>query len=108
MRAGKLRHRVVIQEIVGTRSNYGEELQTWKNVVTLWASVQPQRGAEKYESAQDVPNYSVKIRCRYYSGIDEKMRVSWGGKYYNIQAIIVVNEIKHEMILLCEEGSNDG
>lgn len=76
MRAGQLRHRVVIQSKSVSQNGFGEEVVTWVEVVTVWASVEPVRGRELIEAGQDVAERMTRIRMRYQQVLPE-WRVVW-------------------------------
>lgn len=104
MRAGWLRHRVVVQEKNVTRNDYGEEIVAWTNVATLWASVEPVRGREYRAADSEQADISVKIRARYYAGILPTMRAIWNGHIYDIEQVVRPLEINREVILMCREN----
>lgn len=105
MRAGKLRHRVTIQENNPTRDSDGAELDNWENVATVWAAVIPLSGQEQFviDSDQLVAQATTRIEIRYRSGLNSKMRVTWGNHVYDIQTILEVESARRELHLLCKE-----
>ncbi|MCB0190645.1 MAG: phage head closure protein [Anaerolineae bacterium] len=109
MRAGKLRHRVVIQQNTPTRDTDGAELESWSTVATVWAAVIPLSGREQFINAEDqtVALSSTRIEMRYRSGLTTRMRVTWSGHTYDIQRIVEVNTRQRELHLLCEEVNAD-
>jgi len=107
MFAGWLRHRIVIQELVGTKNSYGEVVQSWQDVATVWASIEPLRGREYVEAAAAQVNVDHRIRIRYRSGISPKMRVKYGERTFQINSVVDPREEHKEMELMCEEDVND-
>lgn len=103
MRAGRLRHRVTIQAQVDTQDEYGEELQNWNDVVTVWASVEPLRGSERVESKGELGLLDTRIVMRYRSGISSDMRAVFGERVFDIDSVINPYERKKEMQLMCVE-----
>jgi len=108
MRAGRMRHRVTIQQQSTTQDTYGQPANTWADVATVWAAVEPIRGKEYFDASQDNAETTTRVRMRYRSGITQDMRISFDSRLYNIQSIIRPREIHHEMELMCSEGINDG
>lgn len=104
MQAGKLRHRVTIQQLVGTRDVDGAVVPTWQNVKTVWGAVEPLRGREFVEAAQLQEEITTRVRIRYRSGIVPAMRVLWGGFIYDIRAVVHVETRFREMHLMCVEA----
>jgi SPP1 family predicted phage head-tail adaptor len=103
IQAGRLRHRVIIQSNTPTQNTSGEEVPSWGTFATVWASVEPQSGAEKFDPEQFYSTTTVKIRIRYLSGLTTKMRVSFDSKSYDIEAIIQMNTIRKEMEITARE-----
>jgi SPP1 family predicted phage head-tail adaptor len=103
MQAGRLRHRVTIQEKNASRNTYGEEVPAWSEIATVWAGVEPLRGREYLEMRQVQAEVTTRIRMRYLSGIAPEMRVVWGNHTYDILTVIHINTRGAEMQLLCSE-----
>ena len=107
MRAGKLRHRVVIQEKVVARDGYGEEDVTWTEVDTVWGSVEPLRGREYLEGRQEQADVSHRIRMRYQGSITPTMRVSYGSRVFEVLSVLNPVERDISLELMCREAVDD-
>jgi SPP1 family predicted phage head-tail adaptor len=104
MRAGRLRHRLILQSQVETRDPTGGVTITYKTQATVWGGIEPLSGRE-YTAIQQTQNEaSVRIIMRYHSGIDESWRVVNDGRYYAIQSIINENDRDRQLILMCLQG----
>lgn len=103
MQAGKLRHRVTIQEKDVTQNDYGEEVITWDDVATVWGAVEPLQGREFLEAQRLGAEVNTRIRIRHRDGIVPEMRVSWGDHAYDIEAVIAIEERQREIHLMCRE-----
>jgi SPP1 family predicted phage head-tail adaptor len=103
MQAGKLRHRIVIQEKSVTRDEYNAEVITWTEVDTVWASVEPLSGREFLEGRLVEATVSHRITIRYLSGITPEMRVLWGSRVFDVEAILNIEERDKMMVLMCQE-----
>lgn len=108
MRAGRLRHRVDLQEPVTVVDDYGGETDTWSTIGTFWAAVEPIRGKERFASGQRIHERDVRVVMRYVGEITEAMRISFDGLVYDIKAVVLKDSIKREYELLCTQGANDG
>ncbi len=76
MRAGRLRHRVQIQERVETtRDEHGGISPTWSTIATVSASVEPLRGRELFEAQQVQERTTIRVRMRHYPGLTTKHRL---------------------------------
>jgi SPP1 family predicted phage head-tail adaptor len=117
MRAGKLRHRLVIQKKSSgspTRTSTGASGLTWATLLTVYGSLEPLSG-ERLETAQATwPKATVEARVRYRSEILDadtsgtSMRISFGGRFYPIGKVLNMEERNKELHLLCTQGSASG
>ena len=106
MEAGKLRHRVNIQQQVTTQDSYGEAVNTWTDIYSsISASIEPISGKEFFSGEKYNMEISHKIRIRYKSGIYPKQRVKFGSRYFDIETIINWQERNIEQQLMCKEVS---
>lgn len=103
VRAGDLRHRVTIQQLVTTYNEYNEPVATWSDIATVWAFVEPLSGREYFAAEQIQARVNTRIVIRYRAGIVPAMRVMWGAKVYNIRAVIDTEGRHEELQLMCEE-----
>jgi SPP1 family predicted phage head-tail adaptor len=112
MRSGPLRHRVTIQELVAgsPQQNSGGEMDdTWTDVATVNASVEPLRGRELIAAQTTNSEVTGTIRMRYRSGITSKMRcVLDGTRYFDILGVVNTMERNRELLLSVREGLNNG
>jgi len=108
MRAGKLRHQITLQRKSLTPDEYGGPVETWTDVGTVWASVEPLQGRELTNAQTVNAETTTKITMRYVSGVTAADRIVFGGRFYNLQSVIDP-EMKHrELIILAFEGLNEG
>lgn len=107
MRAGRLRHRLVLQSKTLTSNAYGEQIVTWSDEDTVWGAIEPVGGREYFAQDQTQAEARVRIVIRYHSTIDETWRVKNGGLYYNVVSVIN-HDMRDRMItLMCREGVSD-
>lgn len=108
MSAGKLRHRVTIQQLVKADDGYGGIVETWQDVATVWATVEPLRGSERYRAQQVQSELTHKVTMRYRPGVKPQMRLLYGDRVLEIEAVIDVEERHRWLELLCSEVVQDG
>ena len=104
VRAGDLRHRVTIQQLVVGQDDYGQPLNTWKDAATVWAKVEDLTGRE-YFAAQQVPTaeVSTRVTIRWRADIEPAMRVVHGARVLDIKAVLDPDGRKRELQLMCQE-----
>lgn len=101
MQAGKLRHRVQIQQHVQGYDEAGQPIQEWQTVANVWAAVEPLRGRELLAAMALTNETTTRIRIRYHPGITGAMRVLFDGTAYNITSVIEVETRRREIQLIC-------
>jgi len=62
---GALRHRITFQEPVKTPDGYKGHTVKWRDMITVWASVEPLSGREYFYSHQIKNEVSHRVRVRY-------------------------------------------
>lgn len=103
MSVGKLRHRVTIQGLIRADDGYGGITETWQDVATVWAAVEPLRGTERYRAQQVQAELSHKVVMRYREGIKPHLRLLYNGRVLEIEAVVDVEERHRWFELLCSE-----
>lgn len=86
--AGRLRHRVLIQQQVTTRDDDGVQTTNWVDVATVWASVEPLSAREFIQSGQTQVAVAARITIRYRAGLQASMRILHRGQVYNIAGLL--------------------
>lgn len=100
---GRLRHRITFQQQSSTQDGYGEQVNTWSNLKTVWASVEPLHGRERFAAQQVHSETTTRIKMRYQAGIESKMRALYGSKTYDILSVIDLEERRIVLHLMCME-----
>lgn len=89
MKAGKLKERIVIERPSGEENENGEALpNSWVVHARPWADVLFVNGKEHVVSGAVRGSTVASMRIRYRAGIDEQMRVRYGGRLYDITAVL--------------------
>jgi len=103
MGAGKYRHYITIQQPVETIDDVGQTVTSWEDYKTVWAQIQPLKGREYWQSQQVNAEVTHRITIRYLEGINSKMRVKFGDRYFEIEPPINPDEKNVELVMLCKE-----
>ena len=105
MNAGQLKHRVTVQKLAVTRDSTGEELETWSNVGTRWAKIEPLRGKENYQRSGETTTNFYKVLMRYEAGLlSTDRRLVYGSQYLDIESVINIDEANSDYELTCRES----
>jgi SPP1 family predicted phage head-tail adaptor len=106
--AGKLRHRVVVEQLVININSFGEQDPAqWVPFAEVWAAIEPLSGREFLAASQTQSSVSCRITIRTLAGLLPSMRITHRDKVYNIAAILTdpVSGLEY-MTLPCEVGLN--
>lgn len=107
--AGRLRHRVEIQEQDVTRDSDGGQVIGWKKIDTVWAAIEPLSARERLVAEQVQSEVTARITIRYRDDIDASMRIKHGDDVYNIHGVLADNETMRDWLTLpVSIGLNDG
>jgi SPP1 family predicted phage head-tail adaptor len=88
MRAGRLKHRITIEEPSEAQSSTGAVTYTWATFTSRWARQEPLAGREKQESSEAFfGEADYRFTLRYTAGITKAMRVAWDSRLFDITAI---------------------
>jgi len=90
LRSGRLDRRITLQRKTVTENSYGEPVESWKDLATVWAEYMPARGAERYASMQTIGEIEIRWRIRYRSGLTPIDRIVYQGRVHNVTSIIEI------------------
>lgn len=88
MEPGRLRHRVIVEQVSRIPDTMGQGTETWTTFTTLWADIQPLRGRELFEAQKSASEVTAKIITRYRAGISPTWRLKYGNIVYKILGIV--------------------
>ena len=105
MQAGLLRERVQIQAFTAESDSYGQPIETWAELATVWGDVKPLASREGFTpgAGQIVATATHRVRIRYRADVDEKMRVIWRQRILQVEAVQDPNQRMAETVLMCLE-----
>jgi SPP1 family predicted phage head-tail adaptor len=107
MIAGKLDRRITIQYALLAVNSIGEHIKTWTTLTQAWASIEYSDSKETFDAAQIVAPNEVVFKLRYFSDINETMRIIYNQKQYDIKHIAEIgrrNGLK--IIAICKDNTS--
>ena len=111
MLAGRLRQRVTVQLVSYTQNSYGEPVETWTDVGTVWADVLPARVQERFIASgdQQLATVTHTIEMRYLDGLSPvNHRLKWGTQILDIESVLDMTGRTASMRVLCREEISEG
>ena len=92
VKAASFKHRVTLQSCSQTTDGQGGYTDSWSDVVTLWASIEPLKGYERYQAMQLETPVTHKVTIRYNAAVTTAKRLIYGSRVFNIKEVINLAE----------------
>jgi len=103
--AGMMRHNAAIQQYTDVADGGGGSARTWSNVIASQLGfLKPISGNERLHADQLEAVVTHKFLTRYTATIVPKMRLVYGGRNFNIRAVINIEERNRFLELHLQEG----
>lgn len=102
MRAGRLRHRITLQQAAITRDSVGDDIRTYYDVADVWADVSTPGGSEYTSSDRAGAAITHQVILRTRSDVRPTWQVLWGDRVLIISAVLQDN-LRRQTTLLCSE-----
>lgn len=102
MNVGRMRHRVQIQRRAAQSNDPAED--TWPEVATVWAFVQPIRGDERYNQQRVESTADIKVTMRHGVPLDARNnRLVYGARIFDVESVINIDERDRTLEVYCKE-----
>lgn len=111
MQAGKLRHRVRLQQFTSTRDSEGVLVEGWEDVASVWAAIEPASVRAFIAAGAAQSQVTGQVVIRYRAGVKASMRLVHDAKsaIYNIEGVLADKDSGMEYLTLpVSEGVNEG
>jgi len=99
MSIGQMNKRVTIRQRSASFDAIGQPVDSWTDLVTLWADVRFLNGTESIKADKEVNAVKASCRIRRRTDITESMRVVYAGDTYNITAILPQDLVMTDLVL---------
>ncbi len=104
MQAGRLRHRIEIEQDIGVADASGQVVPNWQ----VWRAREPAEviqtgGAETLRGHAIQATATHVVRVRFREGYHEKMRLLWGTRTLGVVSVRDIDGRREELWLGCEE-----
>lgn len=109
LNSGELDQRITVQSPAANVDVLGQRVETWTDVVTVWAKATPLRGREFFAAGAMQSEAQVRFTVRWRENVTGRMRVLWRGVPHAIVAEPMdVDGGRHTLELMCAAGVRDG
>ena len=113
MDIGRLDKRITVQGKSTALDEFGQEVNSWTDIKTIWAEIRPITSREKLRVGTIAWELSHTIRIRFDSALMPlktlaTRRVKFEDRYLSISSALDFDERHKYLILECIEGGPDG
>lgn len=108
MNPGQLRHQVTIETLSRKLDAGGGSPDGWAAVATAWARIEPKSATERDHGQLLELSISHQVTIRYLGSVSPRERLRFGSRVFRIHGVRTPAEIRHILILDCEEVAGDG
>ena len=103
MRAGTLRHPVIIQAATDGRTATGSPSRTWNTWAEAFVSVRPLSGQELQDAQALEERITHEVRMRWIEGVTAKMRIVLDERTLEIVTAPSKDERRRELVIQARE-----
>jgi SPP1 family predicted phage head-tail adaptor len=91
---GKMRDRIILQNVTRTKTLTGFTTEAWTNTATIWAYVDSKlsRSNETVIEGKNTVKNVIEFTIRYNSSITEESRVIFNNKVYQVKNLAVSHD----------------
>jgi len=104
MYAGRLNKRINIEREIRSSDGAGGSNSTWSQIKSIFAEIKPVSGREVVNSQRLQAQLTHKIIVRFTTDIRPSDRIEYNGRFFNIRAIINVEEQNKWLEIMADEG----
>lgn len=108
VRGGDFNRRVTIQQRGAAKDGFGQATQTWTDLLSCWARIEPLSGRELVMAQAQNAEVTHLVEIIYRPTITAAMRVVYQGRIFNVLSVIDPDMAHVSLELLCSEGINKG
>jgi SPP1 family predicted phage head-tail adaptor len=105
MQAGRLRHMVTLQQKTATRDEFGGEIETWTDVLSAFAEIDPWLMRERLTMRRQTGESAIGFRVRSSVTASLGDRLVFDGVNYNV--VDIDPSLKHRGELLITAVAED-
>lgn len=100
----KMKHRLTLQSVSRVTDSQGGYTEEWDDEATLWASIAPLKGYERFQAHQMQTPVTHKIIIRYRSDVTTKHRFLYGERILQIKQCLNKDEANNFLEILALEN----
>jgi SPP1 family predicted phage head-tail adaptor len=95
------RHRIEIQAPTEAENDFGETVETFATVDTVWGRLEPVGSDEKFEAGSQVQVDSFTCEMWYRANTTTNNRLRHMGRDFEITGVVNVGELNRKLLISC-------
>jgi SPP1 family predicted phage head-tail adaptor len=109
LNAGKLKHRITIQQGIITEGELDQQLEEWVDFKSVRCMIKTLQGREYVAASATQSERTYRFVMRYTKGINSFMRIVYDERVFNIDSVINDDEENKTLTVIAKEGDiNNG
>jgi SPP1 family predicted phage head-tail adaptor len=84
----KMDRRIILQRRTVAQDAYGEEIETWSTLDTVWAQRVELKGSEQWQARQVIANIDAKYRIHWRDGLTPVDRMTENGRVFDVHSCV--------------------
>lgn len=86
-----------------TQDAAGQVIETWTEIETVWASIEPIAGREYFNASGERAEVTHRLGVVYGPSLAPRDRAEYGARVFDIKSVINVRELNRDLELMCTE-----
>lgn len=103
MNPGRLNKKITFQQLCQDKDEYGEIVEEWLDIKTVWAEIAPVSGNQFFAAKQINSEISHNVYVRYCNDLSPSMRIKFRDRIFEILYIMNVKEENRLLQIYCKE-----
>ena len=100
---GQLNRKITIVDRTTDQNEYGEPIDSFNEIASVWSSVKNLTGQELFTANQAHPESSTKFTIRYRPNIKPQMKINYGSRSFVILSVVNIKETFTFLEMTCRE-----
>ncbi|MEQ1650697.1 MAG: phage head closure protein [Hyphomicrobiaceae bacterium] len=100
---GAMRDRFVLEAPTRTADGSGGVYETWIAIAEVWGALIASSGSERFVNGRIEGRITHEVWIRARADVAPSTRLRLGTRLLHIRAVLIGDQVRHRMRLLCEE-----
>lgn len=103
--AGRLRHRLTVQQQGTSQDSVGQQVQTWTDVGTYWGSVDPVSARDYFNASGEHAEITHKVLMRDELTLRPGDRIVYNSRQFDVRQVMKIGERDRWLNIMAVENA---